>query len=90
LIWRRLSAPSATYASTASETGGTVPLPSGWQAGDIIYIGYELTASSGVLTVPGGWAEAVTQFRSSGTTNSLHGVLRRAELALAALLVRRV
>jgi hypothetical protein len=26
---------SATYASTASETG-TVPLPSGWQAGDII------------------------------------------------------
>jgi hypothetical protein len=42
---------SATYASTASETG-TVPLPSGWQAGDIIYVGYELTASSGVLSVP--------------------------------------
>jgi hypothetical protein len=37
----------------------------------------ELTASSGALTVPGGWAEVVTQFRSSGTTNSLHGVLRR-------------
>jgi hypothetical protein len=60
---------SATYASTASETTGTVPLPSGWQAGDVIYIGYELTASSGALTVPGGWRKVVTQFRSSGTTN---------------------
>lgn len=68
---------SATYASAASEGGGTVPLPSGWQVGDVIYIFWELTATNGVLTIPSGWAEAVVQFRSSGTTNTAHGVMRR-------------
>jgi hypothetical protein len=49
---------SATYASTVSETGHS-SVAVGWQAGDILYIGYELTARSGVLSVPGGWAEVV-------------------------------
>lgn len=68
---------SATYASTVSEASSTVPLPSGWQVGDILYIGWELTASSGALTVPSGWTEPFTQFYATGATNARHGVLRR-------------
>ena len=67
---------SATYASTASESSSTVPMPAGWQPGDVAYVGYELTASSGSLTVPPGWTEAVPQFRSASSTSSLSGVLR--------------
>lgn len=66
-----------TYGSTVTETSAVVPMPSGWQAGDVVYIGWELTASSGTVTDPSGWANLFTHFRSSGTTNSLHGVYRR-------------
>jgi len=51
-------------------------MPAGWQPGDVAYVGYELTASSGSLTVPPGWTEAVPQFRSASSTSSLSGVLR--------------
>jgi hypothetical protein len=68
---------TATYASTASESSSTVPLPSGWQPGDVVYVGYELTASTGSATVPPGWTQAVPQFRSASSTSSLSGVLRR-------------
>jgi hypothetical protein len=68
---------TATYASTASESSSTVPLPAGWQPGDVVYVGYELTASSGSVTVPPGWTQAVPQFRSASSTSSLSGVLRR-------------
>ncbi|HEX9547075.1 MAG TPA: metallophosphoesterase, partial [Acidimicrobiales bacterium] len=68
---------SATYAGTASESSSTVPMPAGWQPGDIVYVGYELTASTGSITVPPGWVEAVPHFRSASSTSSLTGVLRR-------------
>jgi calcineurin-like phosphoesterase family protein len=68
---------SATYASTASESSSTIPMPAGWQPGDVVYVGYELTSSSGSITVPPGWVQAVPQFRSASSTSSLTGVLRR-------------
>ncbi|HLQ55131.1 MAG TPA: metallophosphoesterase [Streptosporangiaceae bacterium] len=68
---------SATYASTASESSSTVPMPAGWQPGDVVYVGYELTSSTTSITVPPGWVEAVPQFRSASSTSSLSGVLRR-------------
>jgi len=52
-------------------------MPAGWQPGDVVYVGYELTSSSGTVTVPSGWAEAVPHFRSASSTSSLSGVLRR-------------
>jgi hypothetical protein len=51
-------------------------MPAGWQPGDVAYVGYELTASTGSVTVPGGWTQAVPQFRSASSTSSLSGVLR--------------
>ena len=52
-------------------------MPAGWQPGDVVYVGYELTASKGSVTVPSGWAQAVPQFRSASSASSLSGVLRR-------------
>jgi len=52
-------------------------MPAGWQPGDVVYVGYELTASTGSITVPPGWVEAVPHFRSASSTSSLTGVLRR-------------
>jgi hypothetical protein len=43
----------------------------------VVYIGWELTASSGTVTTPSGWVAVVAGFRSAGTTNCAHGVLRR-------------
>jgi hypothetical protein len=68
---------SATYASTAAESSSTIPMPAGWQPGDVVYVGYELTSSNGSVTVPPGWVQAVPQFRSASSTSSLSGVLRR-------------
>ncbi len=51
-------------------------MPAGWQPGDVAYVGYELTASTGSVTVPAGWTEAVPHFRSASSTSSLSGVLR--------------
>lgn len=67
---------ATTYASAATEASSTVTLPA-FTNGDAVYIGYELTAATGTVTVPAGWVEAVPQFRSSSSTSSLHGVLRR-------------
>jgi hypothetical protein len=52
-------------------------MPAGWQPGDAVYVGYELTSSTGSVTVPPGWVQAVPQFRSASSTSSLSGVLRR-------------
>jgi hypothetical protein len=68
---------TATYTSAASESSSTVPMPAGWQPGDVVYVGYELTASNGSLTVPPGWTQVVPKFRSASSTASLTGVLRR-------------
>ena len=67
---------SATYASTASESSSTVPMPAGWQPGDVVYVGYQLTSSPARLP-SSGWVQAVPQFRSASSTSSLSGVLRR-------------
>src|SRR6266536_3741400 len=69
----------STYASGGTEASPATPdLPPGWQPGDVIYIGYELTATSGTVTTPAGWTSAFTAIHaSSSTTNTLHGVLRR-------------
>lgn len=45
---------SATYASSATETDSIVPLPSGWQVGDVCYIGWECTATAASVTTPAG------------------------------------
>ncbi len=72
---------SGTYASAATEASTSgLTLPSGWQPGDVIYIGWELTAATGTVTTPSGWALAVPAFVSAvGTTpTSGHtGVFRR-------------
>jgi Calcineurin-like phosphoesterase len=68
---------SASYASTATESSSTVPMPTGWQPGDVVYAGYELTSSTGSITAPAGWSQAVPAFRSASSTSSLSGVLRR-------------
>ena len=52
-------------------------MPTGWQPGDVVCVGYELTSSTGSVTVPAGWVQAVPQFRSASSTSSLSGVLRR-------------
>lgn len=61
---------ASTYASAVTEaaTSGLM-LPAGWQSGDVIYIGCELTAATGSITTPSGWAAVVAQFVSAvGTT----------------------
>ena len=68
---------TGVYGSAATETGMTMPLPTGWQANDLCYIGYCLLASSPFLTLPAGWTEIVPQFVSMQNANTIHGVLRR-------------
>src|SRR6266536_1019882 len=69
----------STYASGGTEASPATPdLPPGWQPGDVIYIGWELTATSGTVTTPAGWTSVFTPIHAaSSTTNTLHGVLRR-------------
>lgn len=68
---------SSSYASSAAESSSTVPMPTGWQPGDAVYVGYELTSSNGSITVPNGWVAVAPPFRSASSTSSLSGVLRR-------------
>ena len=72
---------SATYASAASEASTSgLTLPTGWQPGDVIYIGWELTAATGTVTTPSGWSLTVPAFVSAvgSTPTSGHtGVFRR-------------
>lgn len=74
----------ATFGGTATTTTSVVPMPTiangaaaDWQVGDVVYIGYELTATSGTVTTPGGWTSPFTPFRAAAATNCIHGVLRR-------------
>jgi Glycosyl hydrolase family 26 len=72
---------SSAYASAATETATSgLALPPGWQPSDVVYIGWELTAATGVVTTPPGWALAVPAFVSAvGTspTSGHAGVFRR-------------
>jgi hypothetical protein len=69
---------SGTYGTSATETGATVPLPAGWQAGDLCYIGWILLSSATVLgPVPAGWSEIVTNRFNYQNANTLFGCFRR-------------
>jgi hypothetical protein len=71
---------SASEVSTGSSTTATtltVTLPAGWQAGDLCYIPWGLSATSASLTVPSGWTEIIPQTYASGSTTGMMGVLRR-------------
>lgn len=69
---------TSTYFSTATETTTVgLALPANWQINDVIYIGWELTATNGSVTTPGGWSAVVPGFAASGVTNAHHGVLRK-------------
>jgi hypothetical protein len=67
----------ATYGSNASESSITVPLPSGWQAGDLCYIGWVLLASAPVVSPPSGWTAIIPQVNSQQNANTIFGILRR-------------
>jgi hypothetical protein len=68
---------AGVYGSAATEGSATVPLPSGWQAGDLCYIGWTLLAGTPVVTLPAGWSEFVPAFVSQQNANTIFGVLRR-------------
>src|SRR6266568_30213 len=71
---------SSTYASAATEAATSgLTLPAGWQPGDVIYIGCELTAATGSITTPSGWANSVPQFVSAvgSTPTSGHAAVFR-------------
>lgn len=65
------------YLATASVTSAVVPLPSTWQAGDIVYIGAALRSSTGSFTgITAGWS-AVAGPVTSVTDASCHGAVYR-------------
>jgi hypothetical protein len=68
---------AATYASSANETSSTVPLPAGWQAGDLCYISYSMIASDGVIITPTGWSPIVPLFRPHLIVSYGGGVYKR-------------
>lgn len=69
---------SSKFESNGSVTSGTVPLPTGWQPGDVVLLGCSLVASSGTITGPGaGWSTEVASFHSSASTSASHAVFRR-------------
>jgi hypothetical protein len=69
---------AGTYGSAATETSATVPLPTGWQPGDLCYLGWCLLSAG--LTfgpTPAGWSDFVPPLMSQQNANTLQGVLRR-------------
>ncbi len=67
-----------TYGSAATETSATVPLPTGWQPGDLCYLGWCLLSGGLTLSpIPAGWSEFVPALMSQQNANTLSGVLRR-------------
>jgi hypothetical protein len=67
---------TATQTSTSGTTI-TVPLPTGWQAGDVVYIGVIALGTTASVTTPAGWSAVVASFRPSGNTNTAMAVFRR-------------
>ena len=72
------------YQGAVTETSSVVLLPTiangavaDWQPGDVVYIGWDLTAATGVTTTPPGWTTVVPGFNSSSSTSAVHGVIRR-------------
>jgi hypothetical protein len=68
---------AATYAATANETSSTVPLPAGWQTGDLCYISYSLIGADGVIITPTGWSPIVPLFRPHSILSYGVGIYKR-------------
>lgn len=68
---------SSNFVATASVTTGTVTLPTGWQANDVLYIFAQLTAALGTITTPSGYATVVTSFPASASTSASQAVFRK-------------
>lgn len=65
------------YASAASEATCTPSLPSGWQTGDVVYIGVELRISSGNINTPTDWYAVAPSFVSGSNASTKLAVFRR-------------
>lgn len=61
---------TASYVSAASETTLVVPVPSGVQDGDVMFLAVFLTASSGSITTPGGWTPIYANSVPASSTSS--------------------
>ena len=70
---------SNKYSSgTGSDTTSTVPLPSGWQAGDLCYLIYNVRGTTVTTTVPSGWSALVPETSYQGVSNNYtFGVMKR-------------
>lgn len=65
------------FVATASVTTGSVPLPTGWQAGDVLYICSVLAAATGTITAATGYTELIAGFHSSSTTSATMELCRK-------------
>lgn len=70
----RSSAVAQTNTATATIS---VPLPTGWQVGDVCYIAVMITVAGPSITTPAGWTAVVTAFSPSGSASALFAVYRR-------------
>lgn len=68
---------SANTGSNASATSLTIPLPTGWQVGDLCYISWIQLVTGAVLSPPSGWTAVFTNVLANGETRTLHGVWKR-------------
>lgn len=65
------------YGSAASEASISVPLPAGWQPGDLCYIGCSALAANPAIITPAGWSVFVPGFISQQNSNVMLAVFRR-------------
>lgn len=70
----RATAVAVTDTATATIA---VPLPTGWQANDVCYIGLTCTVAGGTITTPAGWTAVVAQFASAGSASAITACFRR-------------
>ncbi len=72
-----LRASTPTYTSAASDTSFPIAMPTGWQPGDVVYIGIENRGTGAGVTTPAGWTAVAPVFNPVGQTNTCQVVLRR-------------
>src|SRR5437899_652268 len=72
-----LRANTPIYISTASDTSFAIGMPSGWQLGDVVYIGVENRGTGAGVTTPVGWLAVAPVFNPVGQTNTCQVVFRR-------------
>ena len=68
---------SGQFVGVGSVTSGVVPLPTGWQAGDVCYLWAVGRATTGTITGPAGYAVLVASFHASSSTSSQMALYRR-------------